>query len=98
MKKAACPQTKPAVVINGADAGRVLHVCRDEQSKVHSRLTHYEATTKERAARAKELLAERVEKLTRVRILNTIRRKLPRMAIASGPRNGRARLFRAARA
>ena len=32
---------------------------------------------KERAARAKELPAERVEKLTCVRILNTIRRKLP---------------------
>jgi len=55
----------------------VLHVCRDEQCKVQSRLTHQEARPKERAARAKELPAERVEKLTRVRILNTIRRKLP---------------------
>jgi ParB family chromosome partitioning protein len=77
VKKAECPQTKPAVVIDGADAGKVLHVCRDEQCKVHARVSHYEATPKERAARAKELLAERTEKLTRLRILNAIRRKLP---------------------
>ncbi len=77
MKKAECPQTKPAVVIDGADAGKVLHVCRDEQCKVHARVTHYEPSPKERAARAKELLAERTEKLTRVRILNAIRKKLP---------------------
>src|SRR5580704_15545571 len=77
VKKAECPQTKPAVVIDGADAGKVLHVCRDEQCKVHARVTHYEPSPKERAARAKELLAERTEKLTRVRILNAIRKKLP---------------------
>ena len=77
MKKAECPQTKTAVVIDGADAGKVLHVCRDEQCKVHARVSHYEATPKERAARAKELLAERTEKLTRLRILNAIRKKLP---------------------
>jgi ParB family chromosome partitioning protein len=79
VKKAECPQTKPAVVIDGADAGKVLHVCRDEQCKVHARVTHYEPSPKERAARAKELLAERTEKLTRVRILNAIRKKLPAM-------------------
>src|SRR5271168_3486977 len=77
VQKAECPQTKPAVVIDGADAGKVLHVCRDEQCKVHARVTHYEPNPKERAARAKELLAERTEKLTRMRILNAIRKKLP---------------------
>ena len=77
VKKAECPQTKSAVVIDGIHAGRVLHVCRDEQCKVHARVTHYEPSPKERAARAKELLAERTEKLTRVRILNAIRKKLP---------------------
>ncbi len=77
VKKAECPQTKPAVVIDGADAGKVLHVCRDEKCTVHARVTHYEPSPKERAARAKELLAERTEKLTRVRILNAIRKKLP---------------------
>jgi ParB family chromosome partitioning protein len=77
VKKAECPQTQPAVVIDGIDAGKVLHVCRDEQCKVHARVTHYEPSPKERAARAKELLAERTEKLTRVRILNAIRKKLP---------------------
>src|SRR6202022_3633870 len=77
VKKAECPQTKPAVVIDGTNAGKVLHVCRDEQCKVHARVTHYEPSPKERAARAKILLAERTEKLTRVRILNAIRKKLP---------------------
>jgi ParB family transcriptional regulator, chromosome partitioning protein len=77
VKKAECPQTKPAVVVDGADAGKVFHVCRDEQCKVHARVTHYEPSPEERAARAKELLAERTEKLTRARILNAIRKKLP---------------------
>ena len=77
VKKAECPQAIPAVVIDGADAGKVLHICRDDKCKVHARLTHYEASPKERAARARERLAERVEKLTRVRILNVIRKKLP---------------------
>jgi len=76
-KKAECPQTRPAVVIDGADAGKVLHVCRDEKCKVHAGVTRYEASPKERAARAKDLLAERAEKLTRVRMLNAIRQKLP---------------------
>jgi ParB family chromosome partitioning protein len=77
VKKGECPQTKPAVVIDGTNAGKVLHVCRDEQCKVHARVRHYEPSPKERAARAKELLAERTEKLTRVRILDAIRKKLP---------------------
>ncbi len=76
-KKAECPQTKPAVVIDGPKAGTVLHVCRDEKCPVHARVTHYQATPQERAARAKELLAERIEKQTRVRILDAVRKKLP---------------------
>jgi len=77
VKKGECPQTKPAVVMDGTEAGKVLHICRDEECKVHARITHYEPSPKERAARAKELLAERTEKLTRMRILNAIRKKLP---------------------
>ena len=76
-KKAECPETKTAVVIDGPKAGTVLHVCRDEQCPVHSRATHYQATPQERAARAKELLAERIEKQTRIRILDAVRKKLP---------------------
>ncbi len=53
------------------------YVCRDEKCAVHARVKHYQATPKEHEARAKELLAERIEKLTRIRILNAIRRKLP---------------------
>jgi ParB family transcriptional regulator, chromosome partitioning protein len=76
-KKAECPQTKTAVVIDGPKAGTVLHVCRDEKCPVHARVTHYQATPQERAARAKELLAERIEKQTRIRMLNAVRKKLP---------------------
>jgi len=76
-KKAECPQTRPAVIIDGPQAGTVLHICRDEKCPVHARETRYEATPEERAARSKELLAERIEKATRVRILDAIRKKLP---------------------
>ncbi len=76
-KKAECPQTKPAVVIDGPDAGKLFHVCRDENCAVHARVTRYQPTPQERAARAKEVLAERIEKLTRARTLNAIRKKLP---------------------
>jgi hypothetical protein len=82
-KKAECPHAKPAVVIDGPDAGKLLHVCRDEQCPVHARVTRYEASPHERAARAKEALAERIERQTRIRILNAIRKKhsgtLPRL-------------------
>jgi ParB family chromosome partitioning protein len=77
VRKAECPQTKPAVVIDGDDAGNVLHVCRDEKCAVHARVTRYEPSRKERAARIKERLSERAEKLTRVQILDAIRKKLP---------------------
>ena len=76
-KKAECPQTKPAMVIDGPQAGTLLHVCRDEKCPVHARETRYQPTPQERAARAKELLADRVEMQTRVRILNSIRKELP---------------------
>jgi hypothetical protein len=62
-------------VIDGPDAGKLLHICRDEQCPVHARVTRYEASPQERAARAKEALAERIERQTRIRILNAIRKK-----------------------
>jgi hypothetical protein len=78
VKKAECPQTRPAVVMDGTDAGKVLHVCRDEKCSVHARVSSYQPTQQERAARAKELLAERVEKESRLRILYAVRKKLPK--------------------
>ena len=77
VKKAECPHTKPAVVIDGAHAGTVLHVCRDEKCPVHAQATRCQPTPEERAARAKEALAERIEKQTRLRVLNSVRKKLP---------------------
>jgi ParB family chromosome partitioning protein len=76
-KKAECPQTKSAVVVDGPEAGTVIHVCRDENCPVHAQETRYQPTPQERAARAKELLAERIEKQSRVRVLDAIRKKLP---------------------
>jgi ParB family chromosome partitioning protein len=76
-KKAECPQTKPAVVVDGPNAGTLLHVCRDERCPVHARVTRYQPTPQEKAARAKEALAERIEKQIRVRTLDAIRKKLP---------------------
>ena len=77
VKKAECPQAKSAVVIDGLHAGTFLHVCRDEKCPVHARETRYQPTPQERAVRAKEALAERIEKQTRMRMLNAIRKKLP---------------------
>ena len=75
-EKAECPQTKPAVVVDGPQAGTLIHVCRDEKCPVHAGESRYQPTLQERAARKKELLAERVEKQARVRILNAVRKKL----------------------
>ena len=76
-KKAECPQTKPAVVVDGPNAGTLLHVCSDEKCPVHAKNTRYQPTPQEKAARAKQALAERIEKQTRARILDAIRKKLP---------------------
>src|SRR6185437_15181424 len=69
--------TKPAVLIDGKGAGTIFHICRDEKCPVHSRITRYEPTPQERSQRAKERLAERVEKQSRFRILDAVRKKLP---------------------
>ena len=65
------------MVIDGPKAGSLIHVCRDEKCPVHSRSTRYQPTPKERAARAKEALAERIEKQMRLRTLDAVRKKLP---------------------
>jgi len=75
--KGECPNTKPAVLIDGKGAGTIFHICRDEKCVVHARITRYEPTPEERAQRAKERLAERVEKQSRFRILDAVRKKLP---------------------
>ena len=75
--KSECPHTRPAVLIDGKGAGTIFYICRDEKCAVHSRITRYEPTPQERAQRAKERLAERVEKQSRFRILDAVRKKLP---------------------
>jgi ParB family transcriptional regulator, chromosome partitioning protein len=76
-KVAECPHTRSAVVVDGEGAGGLLHVCREEKCPIHSSVTHYHLSPKERAARAKEVLAERVEKQSRFETLRAVRRKLP---------------------
>ena len=72
-----CPNAKPAVLIDGSSADTIFYICKDEKCPVHSRTTRYQPTPEERAARAKERLAERIEKQSRLRILDVIRKKLP---------------------
>jgi ParB family chromosome partitioning protein len=75
--KGECPNTKAAVLIDGKGAGSVFYLCQAEKCDVHNRVTRYQPTPQEQAQRKKEALAERVEKLSRVRILEAIRKKLP---------------------
>jgi hypothetical protein len=75
--KGECPNTKAAVLIDGKSAGSIFYLCQAEKCDVHNRVTRYQPTPQEQAQRKKEALAERVEKLSRVRILEAIRKKLP---------------------
>jgi len=75
--KGECPNTKAAVLIDGKSAGSIFYLCQIEKCDVHNRVTRYQPTPQEQAQRKKEALAERVEKLSRVRILEAIRKKLP---------------------
>ena len=75
--KGECPNTKAAVFIDGKGAGSIFYLCQTEKCEVHNRVTRYQPTPQEQAQRKKEALAERVEKLSRVRVLEAIRKKLP---------------------
>ena len=75
--KGECPNTRAAVLIDGKGAGSIFYLCQTEKCEVHNRVTRYQPTPQEQAQRKREALAERVEKLSRVRILEAIRKKLP---------------------
>jgi ParB family chromosome partitioning protein len=75
--KEECPSAKPAVYVDGKRTGAIFYICQNEKCPVHAETTRYERTPQERAKRTKERLAERVEKLTRARILDAVRNKLP---------------------
>jgi ParB family chromosome partitioning protein len=75
--RAECPNTKAAVLIDGKGAGSIFYLCQAEKCDVHNRVTRYQPTPQEQAQRKKGALAERVEKLSRIRILEAIRKKLP---------------------
>src|SRR5690242_20007356 len=75
--KGECPTTKAAVLIDGKGAGSIFYLCQTEKCDVHNRVTRYQPTPQEQVQRKKEALAERVEKLSRVRVLEAIQKKLP---------------------
>jgi len=77
VKPKECAATKPAVMIDGKKAGTTFYLCQDNQCPVHVQVSRYQPTPEEKAKRSKELLDERVEKQTRFRILDAIRKKLP---------------------
>jgi len=72
-----CPNTQPAVMVDGRKAGTVLHICTDEKCKTHRQFSHYEISPQEREQRRKIALAGRVQKESRQRILQAVRQKLP---------------------
>jgi len=75
--KGECPNTKAAVLIDGKGAGSIFYLCQTEKCDVHNRVTRYQPTPQEQVQRKKEALAECVEKLSRVRVLEAIQKKLP---------------------
>jgi hypothetical protein len=75
--KGECPNTKAAILIDGKGAGSIFYLCQTDKCDVHNRVTRYQPPPQEQAQHKKEALAERVEKLSRVRILEAIRKKLP---------------------
>jgi hypothetical protein len=75
--KGECPNTKVAVLIDGKSAASIFYLCQTEKCDVHNRVTRYQPTLQEQAQRKKEALGERVERQSRVRILEAIRKKLP---------------------
>jgi ParB family transcriptional regulator, chromosome partitioning protein len=72
-----CPHTQAAVIVDGREAGTVLHICADENCKTHRQFSHYEISPEERQQRRKLGLAIRVQKESRSLILQAVRQKLP---------------------
>src|SRR5213078_1892511 len=69
--------TEAAVLIDGKGAGSIFYLCLTEKCDVHNRVTRYQPTPQEQSQRKKESLSERVAKLSRVRVIEAIRKKLP---------------------
>jgi hypothetical protein len=72
-----CSRTQVAVVVDGREAGTILHICAEENCKTHRQFSHYEISPQEREQRRKLALAIRVQKESRSRILQAVRQKLP---------------------
>jgi ParB family transcriptional regulator, chromosome partitioning protein len=72
-----CPHTQAGVIVDGREAGTILHICADENCKTHRQVSHYEISPQERERRTKLALAIRVQKVSRSRILHAVRQKLP---------------------
>src|SRR5262249_6331636 len=55
--KGECPTTKPAILVDGKNAGTIFHICQNDKCPVHMGVSRYQQTPQERTQRAKELLA-----------------------------------------
>src|SRR6266481_3781893 len=88
--KGECPNTKAAVLIDGKGAGSIFYLCQTEKCDVHNHVTRYQPTPQEQAQRkrvsgfvlanpekSRKRLPSAIEKLTRVRVLEAVRKKLP---------------------
>jgi hypothetical protein len=73
-QRANAPTRKPLFSLT-ARALSIFYLCQTEKCDVHNRVTRYQPTPQEQAQRKKEALTERVEKLSRVRVLEAIRKK-----------------------
>lgn len=72
-----CPHTQAAVIVDGREAGTVLHICANENCQTHRQISHYEISPREREQRRKLALAIRIQKEVSSRILQAVRQKLP---------------------
>ncbi len=72
-----CPHTQVAVLVDCRKAGTVMHICVGEKCKIHRQFSRYEISPQERDQRRKTALAVRIQKESRLRILQVVRQKLP---------------------
>ena len=95
-RKAECPQTKPAVVIDGPEAGKLLHVCRDEQCPVHARVTRYQPSPQGTSGASQGSACRAHRETNAHSCAERDSQETARDTVAGRPRNGGARLLRAA--
>ena len=88
-----CPHAQAGVIVDGREAGTILHVCTDENCKTHRQFSHYEISPQEREQRRTLALAIRVQKGIAFAHLAGSSAGSPSSTGACGLRYGCGRLF-----